>query len=230
MSFENVDCSLVDCLNILDIRLVQILHSQDILFLQAQKHLHVLLQRQGVADLAGLQACRRGGQDADAAPPAAETSPGIHAEAAARAHAREAPVLELLLPDLRPLEQVLILQIGDGELVPLVEGNTSAEDECVVVAIGPTTGRVARVRAHGDAVVKNQAILLVVPERVVSPGRHKPLQPPRIERVLLKIQGVSQILLNTLHDPEHILAGVLFGIRDEFVQDHVDGRDVQCQL
>mmetsp|Transcript_79556 Transcript_79556/g.177929 ORF Transcript_79556/g.177929 Transcript_79556/m.177929 type:complete len:248 (+) Transcript_79556:354-1097(+) len=182
---EDVDGGLVDCLHVCDIGLVQILHSQHVLLLQSQEHGHVLLRRGVIADLARLQdAIRRREGDADPAPSAAEAAPDVGGEAAARAQAKEAPVLELLLPDRGALQEVFVLQVRDGQLVPAVEGDTGTQDKGVVVTVGPAARGVARVRAHGDAVVEDQTVLLVVAEGVVSPGRDKPLHALRFDGFL----------------------------------------------
>mmetsp|Transcript_19644 Transcript_19644/g.51643 ORF Transcript_19644/g.51643 Transcript_19644/m.51643 type:complete len:292 (+) Transcript_19644:3-878(+) len=146
MPLENVQGCNVDPFDIRHIRLVQAFYARHILFLKVNEHLRLVRRRHGVADSARFEgAAGRCIQNADTALPAPKTAALIHVQLAAGARASETPILQLLLPDGRTLEQILVLQVRDGELVALFQRNSRSQHECIVFPIRPATRRVTRV-------------------------------------------------------------------------------------
>mmetsp|Transcript_32829 Transcript_32829/g.94458 ORF Transcript_32829/g.94458 Transcript_32829/m.94458 type:complete len:223 (-) Transcript_32829:801-1469(-) len=143
---EDIQSCHVYFVDVRHILLVQVFYQQHVLLFIANELLRHILRRHGVADSARFEgAAGRCIQNADTALPAPKTAALIHVQLAAGARASETPILQLLLPDGRTLEQILVLQVRDGELVALFQRNSRSQHECIVFPIRPATRRVTRV-------------------------------------------------------------------------------------
>mmetsp|Transcript_61412 Transcript_61412/g.146445 ORF Transcript_61412/g.146445 Transcript_61412/m.146445 type:complete len:223 (-) Transcript_61412:734-1402(-) len=174
MVLKDVESSLVYLLHVFQVFLVQTVHSLNILFFHVQEHRDILCWRRAATNPAGLEA-RVGRlhlrvQNPNSATLTTYATANVGLEGAARAHAEKLPILELLLSNSGAFEEVLVLQVGDRELVALVQSHSAAKYKCIFVSIGPATSRITRMCTHGNSVVKHQAILFMMSKGVVTPS------------------------------------------------------------